>query len=162
MRTTFDIGNEAEGIVLSHYIKAGLRVCIPFGTGCSYDLAVDIGTRIVKVQVKTATYENGCVRCKTRRRNAGYHRTMRRYEEGEVDYFAIYCPQLNELYGMSVANAKVTASLRIEPTGNKQEQYIRWARNYSWEKHIAELKGKWRERESNPRPTGYESVALTS
>src|SRR5947209_327298 len=141
MRTTFDIGNEAESIVLSHYVKAGLRVCVPFGTGGPYDLAVDTGTRIVKVQVKTATFERGCIVCKTRRRNASYERTMRRYEKGEVDYFAIYCPQLNEIYGMPFEATRVSASLRIEPTINKQEKFIRWAKDYSWDKHIAELKG---------------------
>ena len=65
---------------------------------------------------------------------------MRRYEENEVDYFAIYCPQLDELYGMSFADAKINASLRIGPTGNNQEKYIRWAKDYCWEKHIAELR----------------------
>ena len=64
---------------------------------------------------------------------------MRRYEKGEVDYFAIYCPQLNELYGMPFEAAKGSASLRVEPTVNKQEKYIRWAKDYSWERHIAEL-----------------------
>ena len=162
MRTTFDIGNEAEAVVLGHYAKAGLRVCIPFGTGGPYDLAVDTVTRIVKVQVKTATFGKGCIQCKTRRRNASYDRTMRRYEKGEVDYFAIYCPQLNELYGISFEAANMSASLRIEPTGNKQEKYIRWAKDYSWEKHIMELKSEWRGRDLNSRPTGYESVALTS
>src|SRR5215213_5163569 len=142
MRTTFDIGNEAEGIVLGQYIKAGLRVCIPFGTGAPYDLAVDTGTRIVKVQVKTAIFEKGCILCRTRRRNASYDRTMRRYEKGEVDYFAIYCPRFDELYVMSFEEAaKGSVSLRTEPTLNKQEKYIRWAKDYSWEKHVAELKG---------------------
>ncbi len=141
MRTTFDIGNEAEGIVLGHYVKAGLRVCIPFGTGAPYDLAVDAGTRIVKVQVKTATFERGSIRCMTRRRNANYDRTMRRYEKDEVDYFAIYCPQLGEIYVMPFEATKVSASLRIQPTIYKQEKFIRWAKDYSWEKHIAELKG---------------------
>ena len=119
MRTTFDIGNEAEGVVLGHYIKAGFRVCVPFGTGAPYDLAVDIGTRIVKVQVKTATFGKGCIQCRTRRRNANYNHRMRRYEKGEVDYFAIYCPQLNELYGMPFEAAKGSALLRIEPTINR-------------------------------------------
>ncbi len=140
MRTTFDIGNEAEGIMLGHYVKAGFRVCIPFGTGGPYDLAVDTGTRIVKIQVKTATFGKGCIQCRTRRRNASYDRTMRRYEKGEVDYFAIYCPQLNEIYGMPFEATKGSASLRIEPTMNKQEKFIRWAKDYSWERHIAELK----------------------
>ncbi|HEX8847266.1 MAG TPA: group I intron-associated PD-(D/E)XK endonuclease [Pyrinomonadaceae bacterium] len=141
MRTTFDIGNEAEGVVLGQYMKAGLRVCIPFGTGGPYDLAVDTGVRIVKVQVKTATFEKGCVLCKTRRRNASYDRTMRRYEKGEVDYFAVYCPQLNEVYAIPFEDTRVSASLRIKPTINKQKKYVRWAKDYSWEKHIAELKG---------------------
>ena len=140
MRTTFDIGNEAEAVVLGHYIRAGLRVCIPFGTGGPYDLAVDTGARIVNVQVKNATLGKGCIQCRTRRRNASYDRTRRRYKKGEVDYFAIYCPQLNELYGISFADAKGSASLRIKPTINKQEKYIRWAKDYCWEKHIAELK----------------------
>ena len=92
MRTTFDIGNEAEGVVLGHYVKAGLRVCIPFGTGGPYDLAVDTGTRIVKVQVKTAILGKGCILCRTRRRNASYDKTMRRYEKGEVDFFRYLLP----------------------------------------------------------------------
>lgn len=142
MRTTFDIGNEAEGIVLGHYVKAGLRVCVPFGTGAPYDLAVDTGTRIVKVQIKTAIFEKGCILCRTRRRNASYDRMMRRYEKGEVDYFAIYCPRFEELHIMSFEEAaKGSVSLRIEPTLNKQEKFIRWAKDYSWEKHIAELVG---------------------
>src|SRR5437763_15569581 len=116
MRTTFDIGNEAEGVVLGHYIKAGLRVCIPFGTGGPYDLAVDIGTRIVKAQVKTATYEKGCILCRTSRRNANYPRTMRRYDKGEADYFATYSPQANRIYGMSFVPTKGAASLRTGPT----------------------------------------------
>ena len=60
MRTTFDIGNEAEGVVLGHYIKAGLRVCIPFGTGGPYDLAVDTGTRMSRPPLtRRAVYSVG-------------------------------------------------------------------------------------------------------
>jgi PD-(D/E)XK endonuclease len=65
---------------------------------------------------------------------------MRRYDQSEVDYFVIYCPQPDELYAMSFADARINASLRVEPTGNMQEKFIRWAKNYSWEKHVAELK----------------------
>jgi PD-(D/E)XK endonuclease len=66
---------------------------------------------------------------------------IRKYEKGEVDYFAIYCPPLNEIYGMSFEATKLSAWLRIEPTINKQKKLIRWAKDYSWKKHIAELKG---------------------
>jgi hypothetical protein len=110
----------------------------------------------------TAEFNTDVLKASTKGVQAS-HRTMRRYKENEVDYFAISCPQLNELYGIPLADAKVTASLRVEAAANKQEKYIRWAKDYSWEKHIAELRAEWwRERDLNSRPTGYESVALTS
>jgi hypothetical protein len=52
--STNDIGNASESIVLTAYISAGFFVSVPFGNGCAYDLVVDTGTRLLKVQVKTA------------------------------------------------------------------------------------------------------------
>ncbi len=46
-------GNSSEAIVLAAYIQAGFLVSIPFGGGSAYDLVVDTGTRLIRVQVKT-------------------------------------------------------------------------------------------------------------
>jgi hypothetical protein len=61
---------------------------------------------------------------------------------------------------MPFKDAKVTASLRIEPTGNRQERGVRWAKDFSWERHIAELKGEQQGKELNCQPTENKSVAL--
>ncbi len=55
----YELGNRSEAIVLSAYLEAEFIVSIPFGTGASYDLLVDSGNRISKIQVKTAWISKG-------------------------------------------------------------------------------------------------------
>jgi PD-(D/E)XK endonuclease len=56
----------SEGIVLGELMKLGKVVLFPFGNNQRYDLVIDEGDgRFVRVQVKTAWWENGCV-CSSR------------------------------------------------------------------------------------------------
>lgn len=64
----YELGNTSESIILSAYIKAGFIVSIPFGSGASYDLLVDTGSNIFKVQVKTAWISKGVLKYKCLRR----------------------------------------------------------------------------------------------
>jgi hypothetical protein len=57
----YERGNTSEVIVLSAYLSEGFTVSIPFGAGASYDLVVDAGFRLYKIQVKTAWISKGCV-----------------------------------------------------------------------------------------------------
>ncbi len=50
----YETGNKSEAVVLSAYLGAGFTVSIPFGSGVIYDLLVDNGSKIFKIQVKTA------------------------------------------------------------------------------------------------------------
>jgi hypothetical protein len=85
--STNDIGNRSESVVLAAYIEAGFPVSVPFGNGCAYDLVVDAGSRLLKVQVKTGWQHQGCLIFKGRRRvRDSRHNGMRRYTEGEVDF----------------------------------------------------------------------------
>jgi hypothetical protein len=67
----YELGNRSEGVVLSAYLSAGFAVSIPFGAGSSYDLVVDAGARLFKIQIKTAWVSNGCVLYKSQRRQPG-------------------------------------------------------------------------------------------
>ena len=91
--TTYDKGNISESIVMSAYLKAGFTVSIPFGSGAPYDLIVDTGSRLYKIQVKTGWFHNGRIlyRGKRRMREAFPYAT-RPYTELEVDFFAIHYP----------------------------------------------------------------------
>src|ERR1044071_3714358 len=100
---TYERGNCSEGIILSAYINAGLIVSIPFGTGASYDLVVDTGARLLKIQVKTAWLDGGCLRYHSQRRRGGGYETRRLYCDDEDHYFAVYCHEKGEPYALLTA-----------------------------------------------------------
>lgn len=125
---TSAIGNQTEGVVLAALIKAGKVVLLPFGGGHRYDIAVDDGGRLVRVQCKTAFYKKGCVifnSC-SRYRGGGNH-----HYQGDADVFGVYSAHTGQVYLVPVdevgANQVV---LRVEPTKNNQESGVRWADQY--------------------------------
>lgn len=151
--STNDVGNRSESVVLAAYIQAGFAVSVPFGNGCAYDLVVDTGSRLLKVQVKTGWQRQGCLIFKGRRRVRDSRRNgMRRYREGEVDYFAVYFPPTASIYVVPFGVIGVDGFLRLAPALNGQRKLIRWATDFTWEKH---LEGLRREGSVEPAPKLY-------
>jgi PD-(D/E)XK endonuclease len=138
--TTYDKGNISESIVMSAYLKAGFTVSIPFGTGAPYDLIVDTGSRLYKVQIKTGWFRQGCIIYRGDRRMREAHPyATRPYTETEVDYFAIYYPPVDSIFVVPFKVCGATGCLRLEPVLNGQQKHIRWARDFTWEKHMEQL-----------------------
>jgi hypothetical protein len=139
--STIEVGNVSESIVLAAYVRAGFLVAVPFGNGCAYDLVVDIGTRLLKIQVKTGWQDKGCLRYKGRRRiKDSKQDCMRRYRKGEVDFFAIYFPPSDSIYVLPLDAVSGDGCLRLYPVLNGQQKLIRWAADYAWDKHIEHLR----------------------
>jgi hypothetical protein len=136
-------GNSSEAIVLAAYIQAGFLVSLPFGGGAAYDLLVDSGARLIKVQVKTGKLGCGCVMYQARRHRGSKYNTFSCYTAGEVDVFTIWCPANQQLYVVPTADS-LTAEvrLRIVDTQNFQEKKIKWAKNYTWDMHVASLRAE--------------------
>jgi hypothetical protein len=134
-------GNSSEAVVLTAYVRAGFLVSLPFGGGASYDLVVDSGARLIKVQVKTGKLEAGCVVYNARRHRGSRYDTFRRYEDGEVDVFAVWCPDTGQLYAVPAEHSSgVEGRLRLAETKNCQAKKIKWARAFSWESHLEGLR----------------------
>ena len=157
----YERGNGSEGIVLSAYVNAGFVVSIPFGTGASYDLVVDAGRRLFKIQIKTAWMTNGCVLYKSQRRQPGMGLTRRPYRNGEVDFFAAYCPVTQAIYVVPGENHGCAGRLRLNPVKNGQSKLVKWAADYEWEHHVEELR-KYAWQGSNLRPPVPETGALST
>jgi hypothetical protein len=89
-------GKTTEAITLAALVKLGKSVLISWGEE-RYDLAVDDGGRLLRIQCKTGVLRNGCVVFKTcitdARRPLGDGGYV-----GQVDAFAVFCPQLNQAY----------------------------------------------------------------
>jgi hypothetical protein len=54
-------GEISEGHVIAYLLKRGYAVSIPFGNNQRYDLILDDGDRLWRVQVKTARMRAGCL-----------------------------------------------------------------------------------------------------
>ncbi len=158
----FERGNRTEGIVLCAYLNAGFNVSIPFGTGASYDLVVEAGPSLLKIQVKTAWVSNGCVIYKSQRRQPGAGLTRRSYRAGEVDYFVAFCPATEAMYAVPAAEHGVEGRLRLEPARNRQSKLVKWAADYAWERHLEELRRWCAWQGSNLRPPVPETGALST
>src|SRR5262245_847893 len=91
-------GNISEAKIMTAYIGAGFTVLLPFGNGAPYDLVVDLGHRLLKVQVKTGRLRAGCVLFPTRRFSAHRAQKSKGYREDEIDVFAVYCPDNDKIY----------------------------------------------------------------
>src|SRR5215210_684877 len=138
-------GNSSEAVVLAAYIQAGFLVSLPFGGGAAYDLIVDTSARLIKVQVKTGTLQTGCIVYNARRHRGSKYNTFSSYKEGELDVFAVWCPGNKQLYVIPAGHPyTVQGRLRVAETINFQRKKIRWARDYSWEKHLDLLRAQMR------------------
>lgn len=123
------VGERTEGVVLAHLLKKGMAVCLPFGNNQRYDMVVDDGNGLQKIQCKTGKLKNGCVifwACSTN----GFTGKKTSYR-GQVDAFIVYCPDNEKFYKVPVDEASSTyASLRIDPPRNTQKCFIRWAKDF--------------------------------
>jgi hypothetical protein len=89
-------------------IRNGYRIALPFGENHRYDLIADDGERLYRVHVKTGRLRNG-----------------------EIDFLAVYCPQTKEVYLVPESELVQTRGhLRVDPTVNRQNKRIRWARRF--------------------------------
>lgn len=132
-------GNVSESAALNAFSKAGFIVSVPFGNGAPYDLIVDTGKRLLKVQVKTGRLREGCVLFAAQRIN-GHHGTKRyRYGEGEIDLFAVYCQENEALYLVPRLGDLAEGRLRVSSAKNNQQQNVRWAEDFEFETFLKNL-----------------------
>lgn len=132
-------GNASEARVIAAYIEAGFIVSLPFGGGAPYDLIVDTGRRLLRVQVKTGRLRNGCVLFPTLR-HSGRDSLGRRYQIGEFDIFAVFCPDNDGIYVFPHDGQLTGGCLRCAGTKNSQRRKVRWARDYLFEFHVTEIR----------------------
>lgn len=132
-------GNISEAKVLQAFVQAGYVVLIPFGNGAPYDIAVDIAGKLWKVQVKTGVLQKGCVVFRLRR-FSGYNRGARKYQKGEIDLFAVYCPENDKIYLAHAETEMPQGRLRVEDTKNNQQRNIRWCDEFEFDVFLEKLR----------------------
>jgi hypothetical protein len=137
-------GAAAEAEVAAAAIRCDLVVLRPLCDGGRYDLVVDIGEQLLRVQCKWASRKGNVLtaRCITSRHTPrGYLRTT--YTAEEIDAIALYAPDTDACYLVPIREieGQGTISLRIAPTGNSQVLRVRWASDYELATSLSRIWG---------------------
>lgn len=123
-------GEISEAKVLAALVSHDYPVSIPFGNNQRYDLIVDVEGELLKVQVKTCNWRNGCVEFCASSKN-GFTGERRQYA-GDVDLFLVYSPHLDEVLALPV-EAKHVVTLRVDPPKGGATGGVRWATDYKFD-----------------------------
>jgi hypothetical protein len=133
-------GAAAEAEVAAAAIRLHLLVLRPLAEGGRYDLIVDLGGKLLRVQCKWASRQGDVLtaRCRTCRHTPrGYLRTM--YAASEVDAIGLYAPSTDRCYLIPIDQVEGLGqiSLRVVATRNNQAVGVRWAREYELETSLS-------------------------
>jgi hypothetical protein len=114
--------------------EAGYRLLVPFGENTRYDLVIDGGVRLARVQCKTGRLRNGGVvfnACSSYAHHPN-PRVVKRDYQGEIDYFGVFCPETRQSYLVPIEHVptRYSATLRFDPPRNNQRVGIRFAADY--------------------------------
>jgi hypothetical protein len=111
----------------------GLTILETFGENARYDLIVDDGRRLLKVQCKSGRLRNGTVEfasCSTYRHHKNFTCGSRSYV-GEVDAIAVYCHDNGGVYLVPIDGCGATqTTLRVVPSANNQSAGVKSASLY--------------------------------
>lgn len=127
-RDTSRLGNVARGALIAAFLQMGKCVLVPLNDDQRYDLVIDDGGRLIRIQCKSARLINGAIVFHTSSYNTS---TGHRNYRGDADFFGVYCPALQTCYLVPVDDAPDReCRLRVNPSRNKQSRRIRLAQDY--------------------------------
>ena len=129
-----DIGDRTTLALMVALREAGYAISVPFGENTRYDLVIDDGLRLARVQGKTGRLRGGAVIFSTastylHHPNPG---VSRRGYRGEIDYFGVYCAATGGVYLLPIDDVptRTAAMLRVNPSRNGQQRRVRLAADY--------------------------------
>lgn len=124
-------GDVAEVAILFRCIEKGFTVSVPYGENQGYDLVVDDGDTLHRVQVKHAFYKNGALifSAVSNHNHRGGGPTN---YTGKADVFGVYSSQLKTCYWVPIPGLPVGGKvhLRVDAPKNGMQKRIRWANDY--------------------------------
>jgi len=129
-----DIGDRSTLAIVFALRSHGYGVFLPFGENTRIDLILENGSVLRRVQCKTGRLRDGTVRFATCSTYAHHPnpKVRRRVYHGEIDDFAVYCPELGAVYLVPIddIDAKSGGTLRVDPPRNNQKKGVRFAAPY--------------------------------
>ena len=122
--TTQQKGITTEMFVAAYLLSLGYNVSQPFCQDSKYDLILDTGKQLLKLQVKTARLKSDTsivFNCRSTTKNSQTNKS-RYYQEGEIDYFATYWN--NQVYLIPMTECSAEKILHLEKPARSNQCFI--------------------------------------
>jgi hypothetical protein len=132
---TWQKGELAVLAVCKRCMEKGIWVSRPVVEGCRYDLILDDGHELTKIQIKYVSAKNGVARVSLRKVNNGKgYLNKRLYTSNEIDLVLVYIPESDKVYYIPpyLFEEKTEVSLRLEPPKKQMLKVIRMAEDFEW------------------------------
>lgn len=117
-----DIGDRSALAIMCGLRGLGYDLLVPFGENTRYDLVIDDGIWLARVQCKTGRLRDGAIIFCTARsyRHHPNPKIMKRDYAGEIDFFGVFCPENGGVYLIPISETPTgaMAHLRIDPPRN--------------------------------------------
>ena len=129
-----EIGDRSTLAIIFAFRLQGWSILVPFGENTRYDFVVDRGAQLRRVQCKTGRLREGAVifnACSSYAHHPN-PKVVRRDYAGQVDEFAVFCPETQAVDSIPIEDLAVRqrARLRVEMPRNNQAKGIRLAAAY--------------------------------
>lgn len=118
-------------------LEKGFIISKPIIEGTRYDMILDDGEKLSRVQVKYAggkqTSSNGCVVVDFRK-TSNNGKVKEGYSSKEVDVIIVYIPQVDKLcwFPTKLLEGKTTLTIRYEKAKNNQTKNVILVDDYIW------------------------------
>lgn len=126
-------GDETEAAIVHRLLENGYSVSIPFGDNDKYDIVVDSGETLYRVQCKTAWQNKAdTIRFNTHSqttKDGEYHEST---YEGEIDAFVVRYPETDSIYWIPIAEA-TAQKMELRFTAEIDHPSINWASEYEFD-----------------------------
>lgn len=137
MTDTVSAGYISEFKVKTKLLELGFTVLEPLTNSLPYDLLVESNNRFYRIQVKTGRIKNNVVLFDTCGTACNMIKTSKKYYQGKIDFFAVYCPENTGYYLIPIEQAtRSTMNLRLFPAKNNNTKLIKWAKDYLFDTGI--------------------------
>ena len=128
-------GAIAEAAITAAAVELGFVVLRPLVEGRRYDLIIDTGPELLRVQCKWAPRRGDVVSVHLstcRHTPHGYVRST--YSADEIDGIGVYCQELKRCYYLPIEDVagRRGFQLRLKPAANNQRLAINWAAQYEF------------------------------
>jgi len=123
-------GTVSELLIASYFVQKGYIVSKPINDFGEYDLVIDDGTRLIRVQSKTIYWDNSknryLISCVTSHIRGNSRRTNKKYSESSFDLLVGIEKDSNSIYIIPSKEMSGRRSITVYPKGKPKTVNTRY------------------------------------